>query len=549
MWNGTTRAGAVEKNLQLQRLPTWAQAIVLVLVLATACLVSGCAGIVGAGTPPPSTLGFKLNPGSIDFGSVAVGNKVPQQVSVVNTGTAPIHITALTVSAPTFSVSGATLPLSLGVGQAASFSVWFTSGTPGKSTATLTAQADGGAAPQVATLSGTVVSFSATPPALNFAVRAGTAITQNLLISNTSSADVTISQINLNAKDVTISGVTLPVTIGATQSVTATVQFKPVTPETVNGSITLVDAQGASLAVNVTAIGTQGVLTTLPTAVAFGNVVDSVTNSQPVQIINSGNGSLTVSQATVSGSGFFSVTGLSFPLVLAAGQSASFNVLFAPQLSGSIITGSLRLDSDGTNPSNILALSGTGMAAVRTLAVSQPSINFGSIIVGSGSSQAVTLTNTGNSNVSISQIAESGAGFSLIGAAAPLVLSPLQNTTITVNFDPTVAGSANGSVAVASDATGPPAGIVLSGTGAIASSHSVLLSWGASTTPTVAGYYLYRSTADGGGYAKLNSSSVSSLDYTDSAVLSGLTYYYVATAVDDTGIESIYSNQTSAIIP
>jgi fibronectin type 3 domain-containing protein len=40
-----------------------------------------------------------------------------------------------------------------------------------------------------------------------------------------------------------------------------------------------------------------------------------------------------------------------------------------------------------------------------------------------------------------------------------------------------------------------------------------------------------------------------SINYTDSAVTNGTTYYYVTTAVDGSGNESAYSNQATAVIP
>jgi hypothetical protein len=76
--------------------------------------------------------------------------------------------------------------------------------------------------------------------------------------------------------------------------------------------------------------------------------------------------------------------------------------------------------------------------------------------------------------------------------------------------------------------------------------HSVDLNWGPSTTPSVT-YRVYRSNTSGGPYTLLGSSG-SALTYTDNAVLSGLTYFYVVTAVNAGG-ESGYSNQAQAIIP
>ena len=90
---------------------------------------------------------------------------------------------------------------------------------------------------------------------------------------------------------------------------------------------------------------------------------------------------------------------------------------------------------------------------------------------------------------------------------------------------------------------------VSSATTFTATSHSVALSWTASTTSNIAGYNIYRSTTSGGSYTKLNSSLLVPTAYTDSTVVSGQTYFYVATAVDTSGNESIYSTQVQAVIP
>lgn len=85
-------------------------------------------------------------------------------------------------------------------------------------------------------------------------------------------------------------------------------------------------------------------------------------------------------------------------------------------------------------------------------------------------------------------------------------------------------------------------------TGSQQSTHSVQLTWQASTS-SVVGYNIYRSITTGGPYVKINATLVTPLTYTDSSVASSTTYYYVATSVDPTGIESLYSIQASASIP
>jgi len=79
--------------------------------------------------------------------------------------------------------------------------------------------------------------------------------------------------------------------------------------------------------------------------------------------------------------------------------------------------------------------------------------------------------------------------------------------------------------------------------------HNVTLSWTASVSSGVTGYNVFRSLTTGGPYTQLNSTQVSGTSYVDSTVNAGQTYYYVATAVGQGGLQSSYSNEASAAVP
>ncbi|MES1257724.1 MAG: hypothetical protein ABUS51_04810 [Acidobacteriota bacterium] len=80
-------------------------------------------------------------------------------------------------------------------------------------------------------------------------------------------------------------------------------------------------------------------------------------------------------------------------------------------------------------------------------------------------------------------------------------------------------------------------------------SHTVSLSWTASTTPGVK-YNVYRATTSGGPYTKLTASApVATVTYTDATALPGQNYFYVTTAVDTTNNESSKSNEVPAVVP
>ena len=78
--------------------------------------------------------------------------------------------------------------------------------------------------------------------------------------------------------------------------------------------------------------------------------------------------------------------------------------------------------------------------------------------------------------------------------------------------------------------------------------HAVTLKWNASTSPVI-GYNVYRRSSPQGGYLRINPSLIPGLTYTDDTVQSGITYYYVARAVDAQNHESINSNESSATVP
>jgi centrosomal CEP192-like protein len=180
--------------------------------------------------------------------------------------------------------------------------------------------------------------------------------------------------------------------------------------------------------------------------------------------------------------------------------------------------------------------------------VANPStMSFGNVAVGSSSAQKGTLT-AGSSDITVSSAAWNGQGYSLSGITFPVTVPAGQSIPFTVTFAPQTAGSTPGSVVFDSNATNSPTTETLTGTGTQLSTHTVALSWNASSSQVI-GYNVYRGTVSGGPYSRVNASVDGSTAFTDSAVQSGQTYYYVTTAVDAGNGESPHSNQASASIP
>jgi len=79
--------------------------------------------------------------------------------------------------------------------------------------------------------------------------------------------------------------------------------------------------------------------------------------------------------------------------------------------------------------------------------------------------------------------------------------------------------------------------------------HLVDLTWNASTSPNISGYNVYRSSTAGGPYSILNTTLIVGHTYTDTAVLAGQIYYYVATAVNTSNLESGFSTPVQVAVP
>ena len=96
----------------------------------------------------------------------------------------------------------------------------------------------------------------------------------------------------------------------------------------------IVGCQGISSAPKQASGGgtTAGQLTVTPTTMSFGNVAVGSNSAQP-GTLTAGSSDIKVLSAAWNGQGY-SLSGISFPVTLPAGQSVPFTVTFAPQTAG-----------------------------------------------------------------------------------------------------------------------------------------------------------------------------------------------------------------------
>jgi hypothetical protein len=196
------------------------------------------------------------------------------------------------------------------------------------------------------------------------------------------------------------------------------------------------------------------------------------------------------------------------------------------------------------------APSGEQQSQSGAVSLSAASLVFGSVAVGlTSASQTITLTNRSSSTLSIYSIELTGtdpSDFTEVTTCGTN-LAAGGNCTIVVIFAPLTSGDLSASLTLTDSASGSPQTVSLTGGGG----HDVTLTWTASATPGVWGYYVYRGTASGKeSTTPLNSTPIAGTYYADPNVTAGQTYYYVVTALSPTGTtQSVESGEASATVP
>ena len=178
-----------------------------------------------------------------------------------------------------------------------------------------------------------------------------------------------------------------------------------------------------------------------------------------------------------------------------------------------------------------------------TLAVSPSSAS-----VTAGQSTTYTLTITGqNGYAGTASVSVSGLPAGATGTFNPNSVTGSGTVQLTIaTSTTTTAGTYPLTITVNSGSLTHTIGASLAVTAAV--QHYVSLTW-TDGDSGIAGYNMYRGTQSGGPYTKLNTSLIATTSWSDNAVQSGATYYYVVTAVNTSGVESAYSAPATATIP
>ena len=286
----------------------------------------------------------------------------------------------------------------------------------------------GGAGPSVS-LSSTSLTFG--PQNVG-----ATSAPQTVTVTNTGTANLTITSIATSANFGQTSN--CAASVAASGSCTINVTFSPTAAGPLTGTLTITDnsnpVAGSTQTVSLSGTGTGPVVSLSSSSLTLSaQIVGNSSSAQTVTLTNTGNAPLTISSITASGD--FSQTNTCGTTV-SAGANCTISVTFKP-VAGGTRTGTLSISDNAADSPQSVALSGTGQDF--TLVASSGSSTSATVAPGQSATYTLSVAGEGGFNQSV--------GFTCTGAPS--------EATCSVSPSPVTAGSSATNITVSVATTAP----------------------------------------------------------------------------------------------
>jgi hypothetical protein len=374
-------------------------------------------------------------------------SSAPQAVVMQNTGTAPLPITSISLTGPNagdFSQTN-TCGTSLSAGASCSVSVIFTPSSFGNKTAALVLTDSVGTQSVDVSGTGTAALAALSPASLTFPNQPVGTPSAAQVISLTNGGNIALSVTSISVTGVNSSDFAQTnmcgTSVAAGSTCTINVVFTPSSTGSKSASIAVVDSIGTQTT-TVGGIGTAPAVSLSSSNLVFANqTVGTSSTAQAVTLTNSGNGALSISSISISGTNVtdFAQTNTCGTSV-AAGANCTISITFVPTAAGTRTAAVTIVDNAGTQS---ISLTGTGVAAGPAVQLTPTSLSFGVQPVGVASSvRAINVANTGDAALSITSISlagTNGTDFTQTNTCGTSVGAG-GTCTISVTFKPAAAG-------------------------------------------------------------------------------------------------------------
>ncbi len=217
--------------------------------LSLSYLLTGCAS-AGPHVPPPEGA-LSLSTTSLNFNTVVVGKSATQTLYILNTGTAPLTVTSLTLKSQQFTLTGPSVPRSILPAQKLAYKVSFVPTSSGTLSASIQISTNDSSAPASVSLAGVAqkafASLQVSPASISFGnLKLKSTGTQNVTLKNTGDINMTVSGVTVAGAGFGYSDLSPGFSLTPNQTVTFQVWFRPQTAGAASGTVTILSANIAS---------------------------------------------------------------------------------------------------------------------------------------------------------------------------------------------------------------------------------------------------------------------------------------------------------------
>jgi hypothetical protein len=258
-----------------------------------------------------------------------------------------------------------------------------------------------------------------------------------------------------------------PLVLRPGEEIDFTIQFTPTTPGTPEAAtIRIVSNDPGAPVVDLMATGTGGVASlqlAIPDGGDFGEVCVGSFVDRGLVLNNRGPCPLRVTGVTSSSPDFIPPRVSSFPLVVAAGDSVELPIRFQPRNRGSA-SATITLTSNDPSGTKSVRVSGTAPSPRLVVSLANAG-DFGAVCVGALRDEPLTLSNSGDCDLTLTGISSSSPEFIPPGVDAyPIVIAPGDAVDVQIRFQPASFGPKSATLTIDSDDPGGPRTVNVSGT-------------------------------------------------------------------------------------
>ncbi|GMQ81594.1 MAG: hypothetical protein BMS9Abin05_1026 [Rhodothermia bacterium] len=439
--------------------------------------------LAGTNTAVAQVPDISVDPTSFDYGSVFEGDTSDRGFIVRNDGTATLNVVStelLGTNPGQFQVVQGGGIFSIGTGNTRLLNIRFGPTAVGLQSAFLRLVSDDpDESPFDIPLTGTgigVPDISISPGTMSFGdVKVGSTRRLDLIVTNTGSADLTVTSAVVSGIDTNLFEVVpglLPFTVAPLLRDTIRVDFTPLSGGDKSGFLTVSsnDPDENPLLLTLTGRGVRPDISVNPTIFDYGDVAVGSNFTSSFAITNTGTGSLVIQNVTIDGvnPSQFAITSGGGGAVINPGNSRNVNVRFTPTSLGSK-SARFRIESDDPDENPfIIPLTGTGIG-LPDISVNRTTVAFGNVPVEATTVQEVIVTNLGLADLIVSTASFTGPNADQFGVQnnnLPVTLAPQERDTVRVAFAPTSTGNKSAFLNLTSnDPDESPTQILLSGQG------------------------------------------------------------------------------------